>query len=110
MGRSSIAIHTQRALPNGEKREGFEIGVHDAESDRDKKVWINECLTRGNALHRSQDSGQSFQTLFTDDADGPLDPECKRAFTRGGEAGISGNSLFAESEGLVAGVAHGTAD
>lgn len=32
-----------------------------------KKVWINECLTRGIALYRAQDSGQSFQTLFTDE-------------------------------------------
>lgn len=46
-----------------------------------KKVWINECLTRGIALYRAQDSGQSFQTLFTDEG-GPWDPECKRAFTR----------------------------
>ncbi len=89
--RFTIAIHTQTALATGEKREGFEIRVHDAESDRDKefsvmsggkKVWINECLTRGIALYRAQDSGQSFQTLFTDEADGRLDPECKRAFMR----------------------------
>ncbi|MCY1528525.1 hypothetical protein D9M68_636310 [compost metagenome] len=89
--RFTIAIQTQTTLANGDKREGFEIEVHDAESDSAKnfavmsggqKIWINECLTRGIALYRAQDSGQSFQTLFTDEADGPLDPERKRAFMR----------------------------
>ncbi|KAI3600621.1 hypothetical protein D8I24_4379 [Cupriavidus necator H850] len=89
--RFTIAIQTQTTLANGDKREGFEIEVHDAESDSAKnfavmsggqKIWINECLTRGIALYRAQDSGQSLQTLFTDEADGPLDPERKRAFMR----------------------------
>jgi exonuclease SbcC len=89
--RFTIAIHTQTALANGEKREGFEIRVHDADNDSEKdfahmsggqKIWVNECLTRGIGLYRAQDSGQSFHTLFTDEADGPLDPERKRAFMR----------------------------
>jgi len=87
--RFTIAIQTQTTLANGEKREGFEIEVNDADRDSVKnfallsggqKIWINECLTRGIALYRAQDSGQPFQTLFTDEADGPLDPERKRAF------------------------------
>ncbi len=78
-------------MANGEKREGFEIAVNDGENDSTKdfavmsggqKIWINECLTRGIALYRAQDTGQSFRTLFTDEADGPLDPERKRAFMR----------------------------
>ncbi len=89
--RFTIAIQTQTTLANGEKREGFEIAVNDGENDSRKdfavmsggqKIWINECLTRGIALYRAQDTGQSFQTLFTDEADGPLDPERKRAFMR----------------------------
>ncbi|MCK4120431.1 AAA family ATPase [Ralstonia nicotianae] len=89
--RFTIGIHTQTELANGEKREGFEIRVHDAQADSDKgfavmsggqKVWINECLTRGIALYRAQDAGAGFQTLFTDEADGPLDPERKREFMR----------------------------
>lgn len=89
--RFTIAIQTQTTLANGEKREGFEIAVNDGENDSAKdfsvmsggqKIWINECLTRGIALYRAQDTGQAFQTLFTDEADGPLDPERKRAFMR----------------------------
>ncbi|MBF6989324.1 SMC family ATPase [Cupriavidus sp. IK-TO18] len=89
--RFTIAIQTQTELANGEKREGFAIDVIDADNDSTKdfsvmsggqKIWINECLTRGIALYRAQDTGQAFQTLFTDEADGPLDTERKRAFMR----------------------------
>ncbi|GAA0188864.1 MULTISPECIES: sbcc family protein [Cupriavidus] len=89
--RFTIAIQTQTALASGEMREGFSINVIDADNDTTKefgvmsggqKVWINECLTRGIALYRAQDAQQPFQTLFTDEADGPLDPERKRAFMK----------------------------
>lgn len=89
--RFTIAIQTQTALASGEMREGFSINVIDADNDTMKefgvmsggqKVWINECLTRGIALYRAQDAQQPFQTLFTDEADGPLDPERKRAFMK----------------------------
>jgi DNA repair protein SbcC/Rad50 len=89
--RFTVEIRTQRALASGELREGFEIIVHDAEADSSKsvsvmsggqKVWINECLTRGIALYLAQDTGQSYQTLFSDESDGPLDPERKVQFMR----------------------------
>ncbi|CAM3373205.1 MULTISPECIES: AAA family ATPase [Cupriavidus] len=87
--RFTVAIQTQTKLANGDAREGFAISVLDADNGTTKdfsvlsggqKVWINECLTRGIALYRAQDTQQPFQTLFTDEADGPLDPERKRAF------------------------------
>ncbi len=89
--RFTVEIRTQRTLASGELREGFEILVHDAESDSSKsvsvmsggqKVWINECLTRGIALYLAQNTGQPYQTLFSDESDGPLDPERKVQFMR----------------------------
>ncbi|SDD58894.1 exonuclease SbcC [Cupriavidus sp. YR651] len=89
--RFTVAIETQTKLANGDAREGFAITALDADNDSKKdfgvlsggqKVWINECLTRGIALYRAQDAQQPFQTLFTDEADGPLDPERKRAFMK----------------------------
>ncbi|MFS8934700.1 AAA family ATPase [Cupriavidus taiwanensis] len=89
--RFTIAIQTQTTLASGEARESFSIAVLDAENDSSKefsvisggqKVWINECLTRGIALYRAQHAQHGFQTLFTDEADGPLDPERKRAFMK----------------------------
>lgn len=68
-------------------------------------MWISECLTRGFALHRAQDFGQSFQTLFTDEADRPLDLERKRAFMKMKRevlrrGGLSRSSLFRKCLGL----------
>lgn len=89
--RFTVEIRTQRALASGELREGFEILVHDADNDSTKvvgvmsggqKVWVNECLTRGIALYIARTAGQPYQTLFTDEADGPLDVEKKRQFIR----------------------------
>jgi DNA repair protein SbcC/Rad50 len=89
--RFTVEIQTQRELANGELREGFEILVHDAEHDSTKsvtvmsggqKVWINECLTRGIALYLARNAGQPYQTLFSDESDGPLDPKRKLQFMR----------------------------
>ena len=89
--RFTVEIRTQRALASGELREGFEILVHDADTDSTKsvtvmsggqKVWINECLTRGIALYLAQNAGQSYQTLFSDESDGPLDADRKLQFMR----------------------------
>ncbi|WP_175657532.1 SMC family ATPase [Burkholderia ambifaria] len=89
--RFTVEIQTQRTLANGETREGFEILVHDAESDSSKvvgvmsggqKVWINECLTRGVALYIAANAGQPYESLFSDESDGPLDPDRKVQFMR----------------------------
>ncbi|MGF6781174.1 hypothetical protein [Paraburkholderia sp. GAS334] len=89
--RFTVEIQTQRELANGDLREGFEILVHDAEHDSTKsvtvmsggqKVWINECLTRGIALYLARNAGQPYQTLFSDESDGPLDPKRKLQFMR----------------------------
>ncbi|MGU7775694.1 SMC family ATPase [Burkholderia sp. MR1-5-21] len=89
--RFTVEIQTQRALASGELREGFEILVHDADSDSSKavgvmsggqKVWINECLTRGIALYIAGNAGQPYQSLFSDESDGPLDPQRKVQFMR----------------------------
>ena len=45
-----------------------------------ERMWINEALTRANALYLAQNSGRRYQTLFCDEADGPLDPQRKRMF------------------------------
>jgi exonuclease SbcC len=58
--------------------------VHDGESGESKSVgpderrrdgsWINECLIRAVALYLAQHTGRRYDTLFSDEADGPLDP------------------------------------
>jgi len=45
-----------------------------------ERTWIDACLTRAIALYLAQSSGRRYATLFSDEADGPLDPEHKRMF------------------------------
>ena len=87
--RFTVSIKTLVKTGKGEQREGFDIVVHDAESTERKsvslmsggeRVWINECLVRAVALYLAQNTGRRYATLFSDEADGPLDPERKRMF------------------------------
>ena len=87
--RFTVSIKTLLETAKGEPREGFDIVVHDAESAESKsvglmsggeRVWINECLVRAVALYLAQNAGRRYATLFSDEADGPLDPERKRMF------------------------------
>ncbi|MDY7574482.1 DNA repair protein [Actimicrobium sp. CCI2.3] len=87
--RFTVSIRTLVETGKGDLREGFDIVVHDGESDDSKsltqmsggeRVFINECLIRAIALYLAQDAGRQYSTLFSDEADGPLDPERKRMF------------------------------
>ncbi|MCE2722024.1 MAG: AAA family ATPase [Betaproteobacteria bacterium] len=84
-----VAITTQTEKKSGGMKEGFEILVHDTASGDVKplrlmsggqKVWINECLSRALALFLASANDTSYETLFSDESDGPLDPERKRMF------------------------------
>lgn len=87
--RFTVAIHTLLETGKGDQKEGFDIVVHDGESGQSKsvglmsggeRVWVNECLVRAVALYLAQNTGRRYDTLFSDEADGPLDPERKRMF------------------------------
>jgi exonuclease SbcC len=45
-----------------------------------ERTFIDASLTRAIALYLAQNTGRRFDTLFSDEADGPLDPEHKRMF------------------------------
>ena len=87
--RFTVSIQTLLETGRGEQKEGFDIVVHDGESGQSKsvglmsggeRVWINECLIRAVALYLAQHTGRRYDTLFCDEADGPLDAERKRMF------------------------------
>lgn len=87
--RFTVSIHTLLETAKGDQKEGFDIVVHDAETDESKSValmsggertFVEACLTRAIALYLAQHTGRRYSTLFTDEADGALDPERKRMF------------------------------
>jgi exonuclease SbcC len=87
--RFTVSIRTLVETGKGEAREGFDIVVHDGQTGERKsvslmsggeRVFVNECLTRAIALYLAQGSGRRYETLFSDELDGPLDAERKRMF------------------------------
>ena len=87
--RFTVSMRTQKETAKGDLKEGFDIVVFDADTQEGKsvekmsggeRVWINEAITRAIALYLSAESGQQYKTLFTDEADGALDPDRKRMF------------------------------
>jgi len=97
-GRFTVRIDTQTETKQGSLKETFEVMVNDSLRGEEKPaslvsggegVWINESLTRAIALYQAQKSGQSYQTLFSDESDGPLDPEKKRQFIQMKKAVLS---------------------
>jgi exonuclease SbcC len=87
--RFTLEVRTQTSTAKGELREDFDILVHDGLRGEAKslklvsggeRVWINECLMRAIALYIAGNTGRRFETLFSDEADGPLDAEHKRMF------------------------------
>ena len=87
--RFTLSINTLLETGKGEQREGFDIVVHDGESAESKSVslmsggertFIDACLVRAVALYLKMNAGRCYSTLFSDEADGPLDAEHKRMF------------------------------
>jgi len=88
-GRFQISLQTQAKTAAGIRKEAFLIQVEDTHRGESKlldamsggeKVWINECLVRAIALYMAQSADTKFETLFSDESDGSLDPERKRQF------------------------------
>lgn len=88
-GRFTLKIETQKESASGAIKETLLVKVFDNHRGEEKNfdfvsggecVWINEALTRAIALYKGQCSGVQYDTLFTDEADGPLDPDKKIEF------------------------------
>ena len=87
--RFTVSIHTLLETARGEQKEGFDIVVFDGETGESKSVrlmsggertFVEACMTRAIALYLVRHTGRRYATLFTDEADGALDPERKRMF------------------------------
>lgn len=88
-GRFTVRLDTQRETQSGTLSENFDVRVWDGDRGDEKslgdmspgeRVWVNASLANSIALYRSAASGVQSETMFSDEADGPLDPERKRMF------------------------------
>jgi exonuclease SbcC len=87
--RFTVEIVTQAEKASGGMSETLEIVVHDSDRGESKplhvmsggeRVWINEAMSKAIALYLAQVNGMRFGTIFSDEADGPLDDDRKRQF------------------------------
>jgi exonuclease SbcC len=89
-GRFTVRIDTQASKANGKgEKEVFQITIIDGETNETKnilklsggeRVWCEAALTKAICLYNSLSSGRRFDTLFVDEADGPLDSQKKVEF------------------------------
>jgi exonuclease SbcC len=89
-GRFTVRIDTQASKASGKgEKEVFQITIIDGETNETKnilklsggeRVWCEAALTKAICLYNSLSSGRRFDTLFVDEADGPLDSQKKVEF------------------------------
>jgi len=89
-GRFTVRIDTQASKAGGKgEKEVFQITIIDGETNETKnilklsggeRVWCEAALTKAICLYNSLSSGRRFDTLFVDEADGPLDSQKKVEF------------------------------
>jgi exonuclease SbcC len=90
--RFQVDFRTTRIGGTGGRKkqiEDFQIVVHDGEHGTEQlletlsggeAVWVKNALYSAFAIIRDRSTGQRFQTVFLDEADGQLDPEAKARY------------------------------
>jgi len=88
--RYSVKIDTQSMKKDGKTlKEDFDIIVFDSLANESKSIkkmsggqvtWINDAVARALCLYIGSAKGNKFDVIFTDETDGALDPDKKKAF------------------------------
>ena len=85
--RFQIQFETTRITTEGKQRETFEIKVFGNGTEKKlemlsggEAVWIDKAISEGISIYLSQKSGKEYLTSYSDEADGPLDPDNKDKF------------------------------
>jgi exonuclease SbcC len=87
--RFSVRLETQATKNDGGLKETFDITVFDAERDEVKSIrdmsggevtYIEDAITRAFCIYNLHRSDRKFETMYTDEKDGALDPDRKHEF------------------------------
>lgn len=87
--RFSVRLETQAVKNDGTLKEVFDITVFDSLRDEEKSirdmsggetVFVEDAITRAICLYNLNNSAIRFETIYSDEKDGALDPEKKREF------------------------------
>lgn len=89
-GRYSVRIDTQTMTKDGKSlKEDLDIIVFDSLINDTKSIkkmsggqgtWIEDAVARAICIYNSSANGKRFEVIFTDEKDGALDPDKKKAF------------------------------
>ena len=87
----SVRLNTQEMTRAGKLKEGFDIPVFDANTNRSKSIRklsggeatiVEDAVAKAICIYNKTSNGRDLATIYTDERDGALDPERKRAYFR----------------------------
>jgi exonuclease SbcC len=87
----SVRINTQEMTRAGKLKEGFDIPVFDANTNKSKSIRklsggeatiVEDAVAKAICIYNKTSNGRDLATIYTDERDGALDPEKKRAYFR----------------------------
>ncbi|MGD0231608.1 MAG: hypothetical protein ABSC19_14860 [Syntrophorhabdales bacterium] len=87
----SVRLNTQEMTRAGKLREGFDIPVFDANTNKSKSIRklsggeatiVEDAVAKAICIYNKTSNGRDLATIYTDERDGALDPERKRAYFR----------------------------
>ena len=87
----SVRLNTQEMTRSGRLREGFDIPVFDSNTNKSKSIRklsggestiVEDAVAKAICIYNKTSNGRDLATIYTDERDGALDPEKKRAYFR----------------------------
>ncbi len=87
----SVRLNTQEMTRTGKLKEGFDIPVFDANTNKSKSIRklsggeatiVEDAVAKAICIYNKTSNGRDLATIYTDERDGALDPERKRAYFR----------------------------
>jgi exonuclease SbcC len=85
----SVRLNTQEMTRAGKLKEGFDIPVFDANTNKSKSIRklsggeatiVEDAVAKAICIYNKTSNGRDLATIYTDERDGALDPERKRAY------------------------------
>ena len=87
----SVRLNTQEMTRAGKLKEGFDIPVFDSNTNKSKSIRklsggeatiVEDAVAKAICIYNKTSNGRDLATIYTDERDGALDPERKRAYFR----------------------------
>jgi exonuclease SbcC len=87
----SVRLNTQEMTRAGKLKEGFDIPVFDANTNKSKSIRklsggeatiVEDAVAKAICIYNKTSNGRDLATIYTDERDGALDPKKKRAYFR----------------------------